>query len=120
MVQEVVGLDTELKLLRFRDGKVLEQPHVPVKVSRSISHRKQRWPILPNGRRRSETAPIDVLMGTQAGHGLQVTMGFNCTAFVPRMDLLLMGMPWGLAALTEPGMIAPFRFMLKLVFGTPL
>src|SRR6267378_8273340 len=67
MVQEVVGLDTELKLLRFRDGKVLEQPHVPVKVSRSISHRKQRWPILPNGRRRSETAPIDVLMGTQAG-----------------------------------------------------
>src|SRR5271169_6121428 len=65
MVQPVIGFNPELKFLRFRDGKVLEQRHVPVEERWSVGHREQRWAILARGHRRLEAGRVDVLVRGQ-------------------------------------------------------
>ena len=62
MIQEVVGLSTELKFHRFLDLEILEDSQIPVEERRAVDHRQQCRTVLAHLRRCCETVWIDVLV----------------------------------------------------------
>src|ERR1700741_1905011 len=65
MVQPIVEVKPELQLLALRDGKVLEQGHVPTEEGRSVNGRQDGPAVLANGCRRGKAIPVDPLMRSQ-------------------------------------------------------
>src|SRR5688572_10111591 len=74
MVQEVVAVRPELKLLAFCDLEALKQAEIGVKESWSVDRRQNRAASLPYVAGETEAARVDVLLRAEilariAGHG---------------------------------------------------
>src|SRR4051794_18898237 len=70
MVQEVVALNSELEIFRFRHSEILEHSQVRVKVSGSVCNRQQGRAVLANRRRSRKTITVHVLMLSQMRGGI--------------------------------------------------
>jgi hypothetical protein len=67
VVQEVVALNAELQILRFRHSEILEHSQVGVKVRGSVCDRQQGRAVLANRSWSRKTIPVHVLMLSQIG-----------------------------------------------------
>jgi len=70
VVQEVVALNAELQIFRFRHSEILEQSEVRVKVRGSVCYRQQRRAVLADGSWSSKAIPVYELMRAQIGGGV--------------------------------------------------
>ena len=70
VIEEVVALNAELQILRFRHSEVLEQSQVGVKVRRSVCNGQQGRAVLADRSRSGKAIAVHVLMLSQMGRGI--------------------------------------------------
>src|SRR5947209_2087829 len=70
VVQEVVALNAELQILRFRHSEILEDSQVGIKVRRSVCHRQQGRAVLANDSWSGKAIAVHVLMRSQMRCGI--------------------------------------------------
>ena len=70
VVQEVVALNAELQILRFRHSEILEDSQVGVKVRGSVCDRQQGRAVLANRSWSGKAIAVHVLMLSQMGCGI--------------------------------------------------